>query len=97
MMAMCSGHPRVGGEQDNVSKTDAHDSGSSPRGRGTVAPPEIAADANRVIPAWAGNSRTISVSSARSSGHPRVGGEQFLHTLAVNGITGSSPRGRGTG
>ncbi len=51
-----AGHPRVGGEQVRQTLGSSRPPGSSPRGRGTVAPARARRIARRVIPAWAGNS-----------------------------------------
>ena len=70
-------HPRVGGEQHmRAIATDAR-IGSSPRGRGTVHGVGPQMDGDRFIPAWAGNSQSLTVYWSIMSVHPRVGGEQF--------------------
>ena len=70
--------------------------GSSPRVRGTgdrKTPPSLR---HRFIPACAGNRPAAAARSARRSVHPRVCGEQPSMVAAQSGITGSSPRVRGT-
>ena len=54
--------------------------------------PELA----RFIPACAGNSRSRSASTSRSSVHPRVCGELACRNPLNEGRSGSSPRVRGT-
>ena len=54
-----SGHPRMGGEHGVVNDPGTLHGGSSPHGRGTPARPRTAAPGRRVIPAWAGNTRTV--------------------------------------
>ena len=90
------GHPRVGGE--HPPRPDLHQlsSGSSPRGRGTLAVDYLVLREGRVIPAWAGNTLPRSRSRRKCAGHPRVGGEHQVAALNNNYGTGSSPRGRGT-
>ena len=51
----------------------------------------------RFIPAWAGNSRLSVLCDLACAVHPRVGGEQATCPKVFIGISGSSPRGRGTG
>ena len=51
----------------------------------------------RFIPAWAGNRLAYLSIAAAIPVHPRVGGEQGRVTIGEVVITGSSPRGRGTG
>ena len=50
----------------------------------------------RFIPAWAGNTPGVSAAWPAATVHPRVGGEHFEEIAPILGITGSSPRGRGT-
>ena len=49
-------HPRVGGEQQRLAVRPGHDTGSSPRGRGTERRRLDHHQSARFIPAWAGNS-----------------------------------------
>ena len=70
--------------------------GSSPRGRGTRFEAARWPGMRRIIPAWAGNTLRITRHLSHRSDHPRVGGEHDAIALSVNGIIGSSPRGRGT-
>src|SRR5690606_35715040 len=70
--------------------------GSSPRGRGTPAPPAARAARRRFIPAWAGNTTTTYPTWSARSVHPRVGGEHAVTAVLSISSAGSSPRGRGT-
>ena len=91
-----TGHPRVGGEHV-IRLYDVHvRTGSSPRGRGTLAKRDVFLHRLRVIPAWAGNTANASASTRSGTGHPRVGGEHQRHAEQASVLTGSSPRGRGT-
>ena len=89
-------HPRVGGEHggSKAHRTRVH--GSSPRGRGTRRPERRADPQQRIIPAWAGNTRVRKPTISRSPDHPRVGGEHNGGHLKKSLSAGSSPRGRGT-
>jgi len=91
-----SGHPRVGGEQISPMREQVELTGSSPRGRGTVAHLASRPIGERVIPAWAGNRDTIRRKRTWITGHPRVGGEQVVPHRIIYAGFGSSPRGRGT-
>ena len=51
-------HPRVGGENVDECRHRAHDSGSSPRGRGKPGLSARTLRRTRLIPAWAGKTRT---------------------------------------
>ncbi len=89
-------HPRVGGEHNHVSTIHYAVVGSSPRGRGTRQPVFRKGLRVRIIPAWAGNTRTPETNSGTAADHPRVGGEHLMNRAEMAGIDGSSPRGRGT-
>ena len=88
-------HPRVGGENDVESDVDFHDLGSSPRGRGKLVLVLVVLDVHRLIPAWAGKTKSLLSYPFLNTAHPRVGGENdgFVILAATQG--GSSPRGRG--
>ena len=55
-----------------------------------------AAEPDRFIPAWAGNTANPPLALALRSVHPRVGGEHDDALDGAAGSVGSSPRGRGT-
>ena len=70
-----SAHPRVGGEHCASIIAAGGRCGSSPRGRGTLLVPGRCRARRRLIPAWAGNTRTRRDRRAVVAAHPRVGGE----------------------
>ena len=89
-------HPRVRGEHYGVVRRMILEAGSSPRARGTPVPPGCAPRTDRFIPACAGNTRRTSAGLSWSSVHPRVRGEHDSLRRGIPGLTGSSPRARGT-
>ena len=89
-------HPRVGGEHAAFSQLHNRPSGSSPRGRGTLKAIVSGYDADRFIPAWAGNTAIRQRKQHEQPVHPRVGGEHIRYWRERYGDDGSSPRGRGT-
>ena len=70
--------------------------GSSPRGRGTLETGWFLYSQSRFIPARAGNTWLRATPGRRQSVHPRAGGEHHLRQLLRDLLGGSSPRGRGT-
>ena len=70
-----SAHPRVGGENSLRDTIVPSRRGSSPRGRGK--PTKVCRNLlpERLIPAWAGKTRTRTSSTCQRRAHPRVGGE----------------------
>ena len=50
----------------------------------------------RIIPAYAGNTRKTDVKNLIKRDHPRVCGEHLRKACFRGGLTGSSPRMRGT-
>ena len=91
-----AGHPRVGGEHGALQPNIDADIGSSPRGRGTLNGVVGVIRHHRVIPAWAGNTQFGCWLHDDTPGHPRVGGEHVRRERQGRGVSGSSPRGRGT-
>ena len=91
----CEAHPRVGGENPRASRQVVVLDGSSPRGRGKHAGDRARTHPRRLIPAWAGKTRTTATAPRQWWAHPRVGGENLDATAAVDAVCGSSPRGRG--
>ncbi len=96
MMVVRSVHPRACGEQVARRLAPPHPIGSSPRMRGTAAATRSARDRERFIPAHAGNSSGVNISSHHCAVHPRACGEQAAVASLTNGRAGSSPRMRGT-
>ena len=92
---MPSDHPRVCGEC--ASKVDVHpwSCGSSPRMRGMRTPSPSRFRLHRIIPAYAGNARANTSRPAAHADHPRVCGECWLYSIALQFSPGSSPRMRG--
>ena len=68
-------HPRVGGENGQVTDLRAPDSGSSPRGRGKRDRGAQRDVDERLIPAWAGKTGLLLCALFAHRAHPRVGGE----------------------
>ena len=90
-------HPRVCGEQCDMSMTFGRANGSSPRVRGTAGSVHGYAHCSRFIPACAGNRYERSLTNFPIPVHPRVCGEQSAASVFSGEKTGSSPRVRGTG
>ena len=88
-------HPRVGGENYVNSADIAQMPGSSPRGRGKPQTASYTPSRPRLIPAWAGKTKTLPAHHVSSEAHPRVGGENRAEIAALQTRAGSSPRGRG--
>ena len=89
-------HPRAGGEHFGQSPRPRNLSGSSPRGRGTLPGRGVVGQADRFIPARAGNTGLPSGSARPRAVHPRAGGEHSVGSDEKFSSAGSSPRGRGT-
>ena len=96
LLVVNPGHPRGGGEHPSAPKLAGAIIGSSPRGRGTPSRPPRPAAPRRVIPAGAGNTWFLIRRPWLEPGHPRGGGEHAILVYRLDGICGSSPRGRGT-
>ena len=89
-------HPRVCGEHCASRSNHLRLMGSSPRMRGTHQGWRDDGEVDGIIPAYAGNTRSDTGTSAGARDHPRVCGEHS-HILRWRGdIMGSSPRMRGT-
>ena len=88
-------HPRVGGENYRLRVFTPAGLGSSPRGRGKPWTTTGWVCPCRLIPAWAGKTRTRAGCASANPAHPRVGGENAPSTTAGRREIGSSPRGRG--
>ena len=89
-------HPRGGGEQIWPRRRKASTAGSSPRGRGTGINRPVRLPLIRFIPAGAGNRLSRMAPTPPTAVHPRGGGEQDRFCGQPIGVSGSSPRGRGT-
>ena len=89
-------HPRACGELGGHRRHRVARPGSSPRMRGTRAPPGQPQPPPRIIPAHAGNSLVRLVMLNLLADHPRACGELDSKPLNLCKSVGSSPRMRGT-
>ena len=89
-------HPRVCGEHGELVHVVPTGRGSSPRMRGTRESGMADYIAERIIPAYAGNTWWRTACPCCIWDHPRVCGEHTCSALAVPVARGSSPRMRGT-
>ena len=89
-------HPRVCGEHDTRGIRRLHNSGSSPRVRGTRCAPSKPVHLTGIIPACAGNTGSAILNGLLNGDHPRVCGEHWAVFRAIMRLAGSSPRVRGT-
>ncbi len=89
-------HPRVRGERRRWAIAISIASGSSPRARGTLLAPLLAAYLGRFIPACAGNASATNGERVLLPVHPRVRGERDRRIELQRVHCGSSPRARGT-
>ena len=89
-------HPRVCGEHIAWHMPRYGYMGSSPRMRGTRKHCQHRFQRNRIIPAYAGNTKPAEDRPTYLRDHPRVCGEHYAVEKDVRGSAGSSPRMRGT-
>ena len=89
-------HPRVCGEHDTRGIRRLHNSGSSPRVRGTRCAPSKPVHLTGIIPACAGNTGSAILNGLLNGDHPRVCGEHPVDHMIEEHARGSSPRVRGT-
>ena len=89
-------HPRVCGEHHYNTICIAGHSGSSPRVRGTLTRLRWFGGISGIIPACAGNTRTLPTAQCCMRDHPRVCGEHLIDLSGGYANGGSSPRVRGT-
>ena len=89
-------HPRICGEHIVNKGEDVTDRGSSPHMRGTRLPCKLLSVGNGIIPAYAGNTTSMSRSRRSPQDHPRICGEHTLSGIAERTGLGSSPHMRGT-
>ena len=88
-------HPRIRGEHGEGDVAPGGAVGSSPHTRGAPQPPLLAAERQRIIPAYAGSTGFAGISPSHLSDHPRIRGE---HSTPPDGTVldpGSSPHTRG--
>ncbi len=92
----CAAHPRVCGEHGQGDAGAAVGGGSSPRMRGTHRRDPPVRQLLRLIPAYAGNTRSEQIQRPAGLAHPRVCGEHPQCSTHGWSGCGSSPRMRGT-
>ena len=93
---MAAVHPRGCGEHGLPDMTDEDVNGSSPRVRGTCRRLKERTRYDRFIPAGAGNINSSTRPHTTCPVHPRGCGEHRGYCRHTGGLTGSSPRVRGT-
>ena len=89
-------HPRRRGEHLRLLKPFLSLAGSSPQARGTPQMQANALQANRFIPAGAGNTQRVLAGVQRYTVHPRRRGEHSMVNCLLIWTDGSSPQARGT-
>ena len=89
-------HPRVCGEHYDPTRHGFTSVGSSPRMRGTLTKLLGKGATRRIIPAYAGNTKSLRLWSRAARDHPRVCGEHPMLLAILLVLPGSSPRMRGT-
>ena len=89
-------HPRLRGEHDEYNENEPLCRGSPPPTRGTLGYFNIVVPANRITPAYAGNTKIIKLNRGAILDHPRLRGEHdtVLHSCLL--MAGSPPPTRGT-
>ena len=88
-------HPRGCGEHLVADEQPIQLPGSSPRMRGALTPGPEEKKPERIIPADAGSTISMSSKSKKSKDHPRGCGEHIQLRCCINSGVGSSPRMRG--
>ena len=88
-------HPRSRGEYRSSSPDPTALPGSSPLSRGIPGSTAVDPDANRIIPALAGNTSKALLPRRGAWDHPRSRGEYILAAWGVSARAGSSPLSRG--
>ena len=88
-------HPRMRGEHTFASNPELDSQGSSPHARGAREVTRMATDAQRIIPACAGSTRSMACPDSRWRDHPRMRGEHSLSAFSFSARLGSSPHARG--
>ena len=89
-------HPRSRGEHSTTGSMTHTFTGSSPLARGTHSSSAPTRPAQRLIPARAGNTTSLTMAAAATAAHPRSRGEHFFSYLRTRFLAGSSPLARGT-
>ena len=96
-IAVCNGdHPRACGEHKERRNFRVAAIGSSPRMRGTRSRCRPCMTHSGIIPAHAGNTMCLRIAVILLRDHPRACGEHSCQFFLFSGVSGSSPRMRGT-
>ena len=95
-LSIMSVYPRWRGELAGILPTDPAPPGLSPLARGTPFTYRVTSISARFIPAGAGNSSSMRISSARATVYPRWRGELYFDENERNPWAGLSPLARGT-
>ena len=88
-------HPRIRGEHSTVRQCLICSLGSSPHTRGAQGIGEICTKLGRIIPAYAGSTRSAPILMTLLSDHPRIRGEHGRAPSEKMRFLGSSPHTRG--
>ena len=88
-------HPRIRGEHISALISRLDRLGSSPHTRGALKGGWRRPEGARIIPAYAGSTRRLSVSRALLRDHPRIRGEHIAAAILSEARAGSSPHTRG--
>ena len=95
-LSIMSVYPRWRGELAGILPTDPAPPGLSPLARGTPFTYRVTSISARFIPAGAGNSSSMRISSARATVYPRWRGELRGNRRCADRDVGLSPLARGT-
>ena len=88
-------HPRIRGEHTPHPSLPSQTTGSSPHTRGALHAPGAAIAQWRIIPAYAGSTRSWAIVLLTLADHPRIRGEHELVVVGHDEPQGSSPHTRG--
>ena len=88
-------HPRIRGEHRKYQQDKAWRSGSSPHTRGARSGVYRYRRPERIIPAYAGSTKSTSTAPGTSEDHPRIRGEHAPVSPGIHSGGGSSPHTRG--
>ena len=88
-------HPRIRGEHVFAYPTSIQDGGSSPHTRGAPEEGSSCRGRTRIIPAYAGSTRSTGAGRLAGADHPRIRGEHLMGAVHAQAKSGSSPHTRG--